>query len=312
MKKDMKKFSFPRYAAGMLSVCLAFNLASCSDDDDYSAGKPTQAGAVGAYFDSSNTTSFVLTPEDETIGLTVSRTKTDTACVVPISMVSGDVEAIQVPESLSFAAGDSVQTLTIGINGLTKKKTYNFKLAIGESAADHYSATQNGTTVYSGSVIVSQWKQLKDNVKFYYYMNDKLPENTSELWQLDGVNNFYFTNFMGSGESMYFSISGGSGMNLDDMKTLTGEIVPFNGKGAATFDYSTYKMHYVWLGLDENGYDIYNWSVGDTNISSFGWYGGYDYAADSWIDCSQNYVYLKGYINSAKVTGYVDVYGVWN
>lgn len=310
----MKKNSLIRYAAGILSVCLAFTLSSCSSDDDYTPGAPTAEGAIGAYFDSSNSTSFVLTPEEESIQLTVSRKNADDAAVVPINIVSEDTTAIQVPESIEFAAGDSTQTLTIGVKGLNTKKTYNFKLAIGESAADHY-AIQDGTTIYSGSVIVSQWKQIKDSMRFYFYGNDNLPEAKSEMWQLDGVNQFYITNFMGTGVSMYFSIDDTHAedvtFNADDESTWVGEIIPVNGKGAATFDYSTYKMHYVWLGVDSNGSDIYNWRIGDTSIDYFDWYGSYDYYTYSWIDCSQNYIYLYGYISSNKYTGYAQVYGVW-
>lgn len=311
----MKKFSFLRYAAGIMVTCLAFTLSACGDDDDYTPGKPTAEGAVGAYFDSSNTSAFVLTAKDKSIELTISRKDTASAVTIPIQVVSEDTTAIQVPESVSFAKGDSTQTLTIGVKGLTPKKLYNFKLAIDESAADHYSI-QDGTTIFRGSVIVSQWKKVKENMTFYYYNNSKLPENTSEMYNLEGVNQFYITNFMGSGTSMYFSIDDSYAENVtfnaEDESTWVGEIIPVNGKGVATFDYSTYKLHYVWLGADANGNDIYNWSIGDTDINYYDWYGGYNYYTYSWIDCSQNYIYLYGYISSNKYEGYAQVYGVWN
>ncbi len=302
----MKKYSFLKYTTGIFGLCLAFTLTSCSDDDDYAPGNPTAEGAVGAYFDSSNTTMFVLTPQDESIELTISRNDATKATVVPITVVSEDTTAIQVPESVTFAAGDSTQTLTIGVKGLTEKKEYGFKLAIGESEADHY-AVQDGTTMFNGSVIVSQWKQLKSNVSFYYNENDKLPKTTSELWQLDGVNKFYFTDFLGSGAKMYFSIKN-SKFDPDDNKTWKGELVASSSEGIATLDYGTYSMYYVWLGYDSYGSSIYNWKVGSTNIDSFGWYVGSDY---SYFDYSTRYVLLSGYIASDVFTNYAVVYGVW-
>lgn len=76
------KISILKYIAGIMSVCLAFTLASCSDDDNYSPGKPTAEGAVGAYFNSDNTTDFVLEPEDSVIELSVSRKDTTVASAI--------------------------------------------------------------------------------------------------------------------------------------------------------------------------------------------------------------------------------------
>ncbi len=242
----MKKLSFLQYTAGILSVCLAFALASCGDDDNYTPGEPTAEGAVGAYFDSSNKTSFTLTPEDESIELTVSRNDTKSAAVVPITATGEAAEVMQVPESLSFAAGEETQTLVIGVKDIEAKKFYSLTLAIGESQADHY-AVQNGATSFSCSVSKSQWIKLKENIRFYYYSPyQALPDCYSELWQLEGMNKFYFTNFLGSAANMYFTLSG-SGIDFNDESTLTGEIVPSYGEGAVTYDYpdSYYKENYV-------------------------------------------------------------------
>ncbi len=307
----MKKFSFLRYTAGILSVCLAFTLASCGDDNDndYTPGAPTAEGAVGAYFDSSNSKSFILEPEDESVEVSVSRKDTTGAAVVPITLVSCDTAAITVPDKVEFQAGEKTKTLTISTKNLNHKKEYGFKLAIGESAADHY-AIQDGATTYSSTVVVSQWEKVKEGLKFYYKGNDRMPVTYSDLYQLDGVNQFYLTNFMGSGVSMYFSISSKT-LKVDNPETWAGELVPVNGKGAAVYDYGYYKMNYVWLGSDDNGADIFNWSVDGVNINYFDWYGGYDYAADSYINYSQNYIYLNGYVSSDVTENYVEVYGSW-
>ncbi len=311
----MKKFSFPAYMTGIFGLCLTFALSSCSDSNGYGPGALTPDGVVGAYFTSDNSTEFILTPQVENIQLTISRKDASQAAVVPITVVSKDTAAIQIPESVAFAAGDSVQVLNIGIKGLNEKKEYGFKLAIGESAADHYTQ-QNGTTMFKGSVIVSQWKKLKDKVTFGFYLNDKktdkLPETESEFWQLDGINRFYFTDFLGSGTKMTFSIKS-SDFNPDVDSTWVGEIVPSQSEGVVTYDYTTYKMHYVTLGFDNAGDYVYNWSVGGVNVTSFGWYGGYDYNTSSWFNYNDTIkkVDLSGYIDSDKYTGYARVYGNW-
>ena len=56
---------------------------------------------------------------------------------------------------------------------------------------------------------------------------------------------------------------------------------------------------------------LWNWTVGDVNINSFMWYGGYGYSTYSYIDFTQKYIYLNGYINSSVEQQSVNVYGVW-
>lgn len=305
------KISFLKYIAGMMGVCLAFTLASCGDDDNYSPGKPTAEGAVCAYFNSDNTSDFILEPEDSVIELSVSRKDTTVASAIPLKVVYRDTVAISVPDTVYFDKGVSTQTITIGVKGLEAKKKYNFRIAIDEESADHYSV-QDGTTVFNGSVVMSQWTMLKDNMTFYYIDLNKLPDVASEMYQLEGVNKFYITNFMGSGNSMYFTIKG-TNVNPNKPSSWNGEIVPIEGMGAAVFDYTTYKLNYVVAGYDDEGYYIYDYSYGGVDINYMDWYGGYGYGAYySMISYSQNYIYLYGYVSSSVYNGYVGVYGVWN
>lgn len=315
----MKKFSFLRYTAGILGICLAFSLTSCGDDDKYTPGAPTAEGSVGAYFDGSNNSSFVLTPEEDSFEIIVSRNDATKACKVPIILVSRDTTAIDVPDTAYFDAGEKIDTLTVNVKNLNLKKVYGFKLAIPESFADHYTML-GGVTTFSGKVVVSQWKKVKENIKFYYYGNDKLPTTYSDMYQLDGVNQFYITDFLGTGESMQFTIDDSNNdendpkFDPDKESTWKGELVPINGQGVASFDYSYYKMHYPWHSA-EDGSDVYNWSVGDVTINYLFWYGGYSYAGDSWIDCSQKYIYLYAWLDafagSWKYSDYATIYGVW-
>ncbi len=314
----MKKFSFLRYTAGMLGVCLAFTLASCSsDDDNYTPGEPTAAGAVGAYFDSKNASTFVLSPEDETIELTLSRSNTQSAVTVPIIATGEGAKALQVPESVSFAAGEASQTLSIGVKGLEVKKQYALNLAIDESQADHYTM-HDGTSSLSCTVVLTQWTMIQGSVQFYFSGTDAIEPIYSDLWQLEGMNSFYLTNFLGSGANLYFTLSG-SDIDFNDPATLKGEVVPVNGQGALTYDYGDYgyKLHYVSPGVDENGDELFAWTVDDTYFYYVYWYGGYSYSSYSWLDFSNKYFSFNAYASTYSYSaadywsGYTYLYGVW-
>lgn len=299
------------FTLGTLAVSLAATLSSCSSDDSYSPGEPTQAGAEGAYFSSANGSEFILEPEDSTFQVIVSRKDSTKEADVALHVVYADTTAIQLPEYAHFAAGQKNDTVTVVARNLAQKQKYNFRFAIDEKDADHYSV-QDGTTVFDAYVIVSKWVKLKSNVEFYYYRHNELPTTYSDIYMLEGVNKFYITDFMGSGSDFYFTLTpDGATFNANKIEELAGEMVPIDGMGAYAFDYSTYKLNYVYLGQDANGQDVYNWSVGDCNINYLDWYGGYSYGYYSWIDFTQKYIYLYGYISSNKFSGLVTIYGTW-
>lgn len=58
------------------------------------------------------------------------------------------------------------------------------------------------------SVLVSQWTKVLENVQFYYAGFTDLPVTYSNIYQLEGVNQFYITNMLGSGADLYFKIDG--------------------------------------------------------------------------------------------------------
>lgn len=299
------------YTFGTLALGFVAALSSCSSDDSYSAGDPTAAGAQGAYFSSDNASEFILEPEDSTFQIIVSRKDSTKAASVALNVVYADTAAIQLPDSAHFAAGQKNDTVTVTAKNLTQKTKYKFRFAIDEKDADHYTQ-QDGTTILDAYVIVSKWVKLKSNVEFYYYKRKELPTTYSDIYMLEGVNKFYITDFMGSGTDFYFTLTpDGATFNANKVDELMGEMVPIDGMGAYAFDYSTYKLNYVYLGQDEAGNDVYNWSVGDCNINYLDWYGGYNYGYYSWIDFTQKYIYLYGYISSNKFSGLVTIYGVW-
>ncbi len=306
----MKKFIYHI----TMALAVAFCLTACDDknDSDYVPGEPTPANCMQVYFDADNAAETILTPEDESFDIKVSRKLTDEAAKVPIVVKSvDDAEAIQIPLEVEFAAGEAEATLTVVVKDLTPKKKYSFEIAIDELYADHYTIN-NGATLYRGSILVSQWKKVLEHVKFYYTAADGLPVTYSDVYQLEGVNKFYITNLLGVGADMYFKIDGM--FDADNVYDSFGELVPEDGNAVVADDYPSdgYKLYYVVAGYDAEADDyIWNWSVGDTNIDYFYWYGGYSYSSYSTIDFTQNYIGLYGYVSSDKGAGWGSVYGVW-
>lgn len=264
---------------------------------------------MGVYFAAGNAAEFILTPDQETVNVKVCRKVAAEAASVPVKVEYTDTTAIQVPATVEFAQGEKEATLTISVKGLTPKKKFGFKIDVDEAYADPYTK-QDGSTVLQSAVLVSQWTKVLENVQFYYAGFTDLPVTYSDIYQLEGVNQFYITNMLGSGADLYFKINGT--FNADNLADCSGELVSEEGKGAAIYDHQTYKENYIVAGVDSSTGDyLWNWTVGDVNINSFMWYGGYGYSTYSYIDFTKKYIYLNGYINSSVEQQSVNVYGVW-
>lgn len=195
------------------STGLCLTLASCGNDDEYQKGEETaNPYCMAAYFASSNQAEYVFTPEDvaqsTTLGLTVKRMESDEAASVPVIVDKKDA-VFQIPSTVEFAAGESTATLNIEFPNIEEKKECSFSIHLGEDYVDHY-RDLDGSDVYAAKVVVSTWRQIAKNVKFWFTNLSDTYNNkyfyTGNLYQLEGQNRFRFEDFLGSGIDMQYSV----------------------------------------------------------------------------------------------------------
>ena len=118
------------------AVALAGIFTSCSDDDDYSVGK--QAGSYNVTFaEQSNVT---VGPNDSSFDVTLKRTSTSGSLTVPIEKIQVP-EGFVVPESATFADGDSLTTISIAVpSDMAYFTDYTFCIAVAEEYTNPYLA----------------------------------------------------------------------------------------------------------------------------------------------------------------------------
>lgn len=302
MKKSFCKIS--------LLMALVAGLTACTDDantGDYEGGNQYVANSVQAYFASGNAASFVHESDDEQDTITVARLNTQGAATVPVNIEYVDTAAITIPSSVTFADGESTAPLVVSIKGLEKKREYGFKVSIPEEYAANPYVEKDGTNSYEASEIISTWVLVKDQVKIYAQGESGFPTFYSQMYQLEGVNKFYLTDFMGTGTRLDFTINGS--FNAKDVDQSSGELVPSGDLIYSYTDSYGYKNYYLYFGTDAAGEDVWNWKASGTSFEYFYWYGGEDY---SYIDFTENYFILVAYSSADTFTeGYKYVYGVW-
>lgn len=115
-----------------ISVLVAFTIAACSEYEDTIEPSPeVPAGNQGVYFPSSNTNVFELEPTAPTeITLTIARAESSGAVDVPIVVEINDEDVFNVPQTVSFADGETEKEFTVSFPSAGEGITYKLKLAV--------------------------------------------------------------------------------------------------------------------------------------------------------------------------------------
>lgn len=116
--------------------------ASCSDDDDYAPGKPAGSYNVSFPEEQPAGSNVVLTPEAKSFKAVIKRANGTGELTVPIKKLAATDAIFTVPESVTFANGETQKEITIECaESMEMFKNYNCYLSIPEEYTQPYSAT---------------------------------------------------------------------------------------------------------------------------------------------------------------------------
>lgn len=121
---------------------------ACSDDDDYAPGQ--QAGENNVTFASYDAP--VLAKTATTFDITLNRHTTSGALTVPIESLIVPT-GWSVPESASFASGDSLTSITVTLSSDVELNTgYSFAIRIPEAYTNSYKTNNGETNLFAANV----------------------------------------------------------------------------------------------------------------------------------------------------------------
>lgn len=129
----------------VLSLMAVAGLASCSSNDYSYSPADTPANAQ-VFFPVSNSSSFTLSDDAETINIPIQRGKTDDAVTVNLTVtVAQKASAFTIPSSVSFAAGEA--TANIAVNYDPTQMEYESKDTITITIGDESYTTPYGSSI---------------------------------------------------------------------------------------------------------------------------------------------------------------------
>jgi hypothetical protein len=170
---------------------------SCSDDDDYTAGKET--GAYNVYFKGESNLTMNLT--DMSFDITVARSNKNGELTVPIKKIRVPDCFTNIPESVTFANGDSVKTITVNVTDSMKPfVSYILDLQIPEEYTNQYK-TQ---TVYPALNMNIHKEDYKPFAKVSYYYGFFDATDNVDVEYSKYMDLFRFKNLVATGYDFYF------------------------------------------------------------------------------------------------------------
>ncbi len=185
----------------VFSVLVAFAISACSEYEDTIEPSPSvPAGNQGVYFPSSNTSVFELEPTEPTeITLSIARAESSGAVDVPIIVEINDGDVFNVPQTVSFADGETEKDFTVSFPNAGEGTTYELKLAVeGEQYVNPYATELPYVTT---NVTRIKWETVEnpfvyvDGTVAYFYGITPLPMYVNaERAQLGGAVRYRFKN----------------------------------------------------------------------------------------------------------------------
>lgn len=151
--RNMKKYLFLLLAAA--------TFAACDDDTTREPSPVTPADCQDVYFPASNFAQATVSPTDKEISLTVKRSDDfkETAVEVPVKVSTIAPECFLLPETISFAAGETETEYVIGLTDeMEPFKEYSFTLEIAPEYADYYTEKTDGSARWNASITKSDFQ----------------------------------------------------------------------------------------------------------------------------------------------------------
>lgn len=274
------------------AMALLATAVSCSEEE-WQPGPDVSPDCMGVYFEQLSSYDLLVGPDDSRqIPITVGRVLTDEAATVNF-VVSSCPDGAVVPSSLAFEAGEQSKTLYIDIDGMPSKTSGTVAIAIPEEMTSPYTA---GSPDLNLKINVSgKWELFaKDAVVSF---SQTYPNMTTDIFMLDGTQNFKLPDFLGSGLDFTFT---------------------FKNPAAGDFSYvplSNYQdVHDYWGATYEyNGWFLYDPETGEHPYWAP---DGVTYIADLEFDSdysygyvSDNYLYFNGWTSFADGSGaFLDIF----
>lgn len=231
MIRFSKLIIFPLLAA-------AFALGSCSDDDDWSAGKPANAEGVNVYMPASDGAAIVLAPEENSFTFTVERNSANGELTVPLTVSNsngydnGGNSLFSVPSAVTFADGEKEKTITVACSeSMEMFKTYYITVSVPEEYTNPYSSSEESLPRKELNIVKEDYKAYATGTYYsdFWGDDDGTPYQEPATIEYSEIKNMYRFSNVVTGQTFTFTVNEDNTIEFGDAKYDTGYVHPSYG-----------------------------------------------------------------------------------
>lgn len=266
--------------------------ASCSDD--WTPG-PEAEDTMGVYFEVQPSYSYMVQPDDNhLLAIPVGRLDGTQAATIPLKTISCP-EGVVVPSNVTFAAGSTQALVTIDVTGMAVKTSGKVELSIDPAYTNIYAAGTSSLTL--DIQMTGAWLPVADKVEVSYeddaYRN-VYPVQTSQIFWLDGTDQFKLENFCYSGLDLYFRVKD---QNEHQTKGYS-EVIPYKNAISYAEVFDEDDEYDMWVLYDTDKEELPSWTPpgAPASVDFIAFYSGVDYA---YISFTNGY---GGFLGDAEYT----------
>lgn len=220
----------------LLAAALA--LGSCSDDDDWSAGKPANAENINVYMPDDGSAAVAMSPDENSFTVTVARTSGSGELTVPLKTLNAngyDADGnslFSVPESVTFADGETEKEITVTCSeSMEMFKTYRLTLSVPEDYTMPYSDSDSNLPRREINVVKEDYKPFAAGTYYsdFWGDDDGTPYQETATLEYSEIKDMYrFSNIV-TGQTFTFSVDEDNKIEFGDSKYNTGYAHPSYG-----------------------------------------------------------------------------------
>lgn len=243
------------YSTTLLISMMAFMLGACTDEYEYSGVK---VEGEQVYFSNALASTVELSQTESRVQIPVNRIQRNGELTVNLDVTVSEGSKVTVPNSVTFADGDSVAYLSIDYD--PSQIEYGHYDEVSLSISDKSYTTPYGSSSYTFSIGLSEWKTLgsglfREGILSSFYGSDVLTYNVEVQENINTAGKYRIVSPYGSGTDFYKNyvetgLLGWAGLDntsmiIDatdpDYVYITGDFYPGTDDGMASQGYGV--MH---------------------------------------------------------------------
>lgn len=140
-----------------LFMAFALGFSACTEETEYTPVNPVAEDCPRVSFVADGDVEEV-SPSQSSVQLVLVRENADSELTVPLNVLQNDGEVFQIPESVTFAVGETTVVVPVTFSNLEIAQIYTYSISLNEQYVDPYA--ESSISVTTRSVQMIQWNLL--------------------------------------------------------------------------------------------------------------------------------------------------------